>query len=144
MDQEEVYEKTQGSSYFVYLKRRVETSVRDEINQFLEADGISSGVRLIEDYKRYYPYGTVASTVLGFTGTDGQGLEGLELQYDTQLRGTAGPAHLRPERPGHRYALSSTSSMWRPRTATTWCSPSMRPCRAFWRNTWRRAWTSST
>ena len=90
MDEEEVYEKTQGSSYFVYLKRRVETSVRDEINEFLEAEGISSGVRLIEDYKRSYPYGTVASTVLGFTGTDGQGLEGLELQYDTQLRGTAG------------------------------------------------------
>ena len=90
MDEEEVYEKTQGSSYFVYLKRRVETSVRDEINEFLEAEGISSGVRLIEDYKRYYPYGTVASMVLGFTGTDGQGLEGLELQYDTQLRGTAG------------------------------------------------------
>ena len=74
MDEEEVYEKTQGSSYFVYLKRRVETSVRDEINEFLEAEGISSGVRLIEDYKRYYPSGTVASTVLGFTGTDGQGL----------------------------------------------------------------------
>ena len=90
MDEEEVYEKTQGSSYFVYLKRRVETSVRDEINEFLEAEGISSGVRLIEDYKRYYPYGTVASNILGFTGTDGQGLEGLELQYDTQLRGTAG------------------------------------------------------
>lgn len=90
MDEEEVYERTQGNSYFVYLKRRVETSVRDQINEFLEAEGISSGVRLIEDYKRYYPYGTVASTVLGFTGTDGQGLEGLELQYDTQLRGTAG------------------------------------------------------
>lgn len=90
MDEEEVYERTQGNSYFVYLKRRVETSIRDEINEYLEAEGISSGVRLIEDYKRYYPYGTVASTVLGFTGTDGQGLEGLELQYDTQLRGTAG------------------------------------------------------
>lgn len=90
MDQEEVYEKTQGKSYFVYLKRKVETSVRDEINQFLEDNKISSGVRLIEDYKRYYPYGTVASTVLGFTGTDGQGLEGLELQYDSELRGTAG------------------------------------------------------
>ena len=90
MDQEEVYEKTQGNSYFVNLKRRVETSIRDEINQFLEDNEISSGVRLIEDYKRYYPYGTVASTVLGFTGTDGQGLEGLELQYDSELRGTAG------------------------------------------------------
>lgn len=90
MDEETVYEKTQGNSYFVYLKRRVETSIRDEINEFLEQNEISSGVRMIEDFKRYYPYGTVASTVLGFTGTDGQGLEGLELQYDSQLRGTAG------------------------------------------------------
>lgn len=90
MDEEEVYEKTQGNSYFVYLKRRVETDIRDEINEYLENNKISAGVRLIEDYKRYYPYGTVASTVLGFTGTDGQGLEGLEMQYDTQLRGTAG------------------------------------------------------
>lgn len=90
MDEEEVYEKTQGNSYFVYLKRRVETDIRDEINEFLENNKISAGVRLIEDYKRYYPYGTVASTVLGFTGTDGQGLEGLEMQYDTELRGTAG------------------------------------------------------
>ena len=90
MDETEVYEKTQGNSYFVYLKRKVETSVRDEINQFLEDNDISSGVRLIEDYKRYYPYGTVASTVLGFTGTDGQGLDGVELQYDTELRGTSG------------------------------------------------------
>ena len=90
MEETEVYEKTQGNSYFVYLKRKVETSVRDEINQFLEDNDISSGVRLIEDYKRYYPYGTVASTVLGFTGTDGQGLDGVELQYDTELRGTSG------------------------------------------------------
>ncbi len=90
MDEETVYEKTQGNAYFVYLKRRVETDVRDEINEFLEKNELSAGVRLIEDYKRYYPYGTVASTVLGFTGTDGQGLEGLELQYDAELRGTAG------------------------------------------------------
>ncbi len=90
MTEEEIYEKSQGNSYFVYLKRRVENDVRDQVNQFLEDNEISSGVRLIEDYKRYYPYGTVASTVLGFTGTDGQGLEGLELQYDSELRGTAG------------------------------------------------------
>ena len=90
MDENEVYERTQGNSYFVYLKRRVETDIRDQINEFLEKNEISAGVRLIEDYKRYYPYGTVASTVLGFTGTDGQGLEGLELQYDSELRGTAG------------------------------------------------------
>ena len=82
--------KDSGKFLLRLFEWRVETSIRDEINQFLEDNELSAGVRLIEDYKRYYPYGTVASTVLGFTGTDGQGLEGLELQYDTELSGTAG------------------------------------------------------
>ena len=90
MDEEKIYEKTGESSYFSYLKWRVETNIRDEINEFLKENEIESGVRMIPDYKRYYPYGTVASNVLGFTGSDSQGLEGLERYYDQELRGTAG------------------------------------------------------
>lgn len=90
MDEETIYEKTGERSYFTYLKRRVESDVRDEINNFLEENGIESGVQLIPDYKRYYPYGTLASNVLGFTGSDSQGLNGLEIYYDEELRGTAG------------------------------------------------------
>ncbi len=90
MDEETIYEKTGERSYFSYLKRRVESDVRDEINAFLEENDIESGVRMIPDYKRYYPYGTVAANVLGFTGYDSQGLGGLELYYDEELRGTAG------------------------------------------------------
>lgn len=91
LDKETVIEKAQNkNSYFTYLKRRVETSVKDQVVAFLDENGITSGVRLIDDYKRYYPYGTVASTVLGCIGTDNEGLAGLELQYDTELRGTAG------------------------------------------------------
>lgn len=91
MDEEKLYEKTgDESSYYEVVKRGVETDTRDEINQFLEKNEISSGVRMIEDYKRYYPYGTVASNVLGFTGYDSQGLEGLERYYDKELSGTAG------------------------------------------------------
>lgn len=91
MDEETVYEKCgDESSYYEVLKRKVETDVRDEINQFLDKEEIGSGVRLIDDYKRYYPYGTVASNVLGFTGSDSQGLEGLESYYDKELSGTAG------------------------------------------------------
>ncbi len=91
MDENEIYEKAgQKGSYFTYLKRQVESDVKDEITAFLDKNEIDSGVRLITDYKRYYPYGTVASTVLGFTGSDGQGLGGLELQYDNELKGTAG------------------------------------------------------
>lgn len=90
MDEDYIYEKTGEHSYFTYLKRRVESDIRDEINEFLKENNISSGVQLIPDYKRYYPYGTVASNVLGFTGSDSQGLNGLEIYYDEELRGTAG------------------------------------------------------
>lgn len=90
MDEEEIYEKTGERSYFSYLKRRIESDTRDEINEFLKKNKISNGVRMIADFKRYYPYGTVASNVLGFTGYDSQGLDGLELYYDEELRGTAG------------------------------------------------------
>ncbi len=90
MDEETIYEKTGENSYFSYLKRRVESDVRDQINAFLEENNIQNGVILIPDYKRYYPYGTVASNILGFTGSDSQGLEGLESYYDEELRGIAG------------------------------------------------------
>ncbi len=91
LDAEDIYKRCgEENSYYDVLKRRIETDVRDEINAFLEKEGISDGVRMIEDYKRYYPYGTVASNVLGFTGYDSQGLEGLERYYDKELSGTAG------------------------------------------------------
>ena len=90
MDYDTVYEKTQKNSYFVYVKRKVETDVRDTINAMLKEKKITRGVILMEDYKRYYPYGSTASTVLGFTGTDNQGLAGVEAQYEDVLSGTAG------------------------------------------------------
>ena len=90
MDAEAIYEKTGQNSYFTYLKRRVEIDVRDAILEFKKENKIGSGIRLLDDYKRYYQYGTVASTVLGFTGAEGQGLSGLELEYDDELSGVAG------------------------------------------------------
>ncbi|MBQ2668930.1 MAG: PASTA domain-containing protein [Clostridia bacterium] len=90
LDYEEVLEKTHRNSYFVYVKRKVETEVRDEIEAMLKDQGVKRGVEYLEDYKRYYPYGTTASTVLGFTGTDNQGLAGVETQYEDELSGTTG------------------------------------------------------
>ncbi len=90
LDYDSVYSKTQQNSYFTYVKRKVETDARDEILQMLEEKKIKRGVILLEDYKRYYPYGSTASTVLGFTGTDNQGLAGIEAQYEEELSGTTG------------------------------------------------------
>lgn len=68
---------------------RVKTNVAKETGDAVRAYGLS-GVKVDEDYKRYYPYGTLASKVLGFTGADNQGILGLEVKYDGYLQGTNG------------------------------------------------------
>ena len=68
---------------------RVKTNVAKETGDAIRAYGLS-GVKVDEDYKRYYPYGTLASKVLGFTGADSQGILGLEVKYDEYLQGTNG------------------------------------------------------
>ena len=74
---------------FAYVKRQVDTDVASDVISTLSKDGIS-GVYSLTDVKRVYPYGSVAGQVLGFIGTDGHGLSGLELQYDDVLSGTDG------------------------------------------------------
>lgn len=81
-----------------YVRKRVETySAREKIKSNVSkeiGDRIREynmpGVKVDEDYKRYYPYGILASKVLGFTGSDNQGIIGLEVQYESYLSGTAG------------------------------------------------------
>ena len=68
---------------------RVKTNVAKDTGDAVRAYGLS-GVKVDEDYKRYYPYGTLASKVLGFTGADNQGILGLEVKYDEYLQGTNG------------------------------------------------------
>lgn len=67
------------------IKSNVDKSVGDRIREYNLA-----GVKVDEDFKRYYPYGELASKVLGFTGGDNQGIIGLEVSYDSVLEGTAG------------------------------------------------------
>ena len=68
---------------------RIKTNVDKEVGDKIRAYGLS-GVKVDEDYKRYYPYDTLASTVLGFTGADNQGIVGLEVAYDSYMQGTNG------------------------------------------------------
>lgn len=68
---------------------RVKTNVDKEVGDRIRAYGLA-GVKVDEDYKRYYPYDTLASTVLGFTGSDNQGIVGLEVEYEKYLQGTSG------------------------------------------------------
>ena len=68
---------------------RVKTNVDKETGDRIRAYGLA-GVKIDEDYKRYYPYDSLASKVLGFTGGDNQGIIGLEVKYDEYLQGTSG------------------------------------------------------
>ena len=68
---------------------RVKTNVPKETGDKIRAYKLA-GIKVDEDYKRYYPYDTLASKVLGFTGGDNQGIVGLEVKYDSYLQGTNG------------------------------------------------------
>lgn len=68
---------------------RIRTNVEKETGDAIRKAGLE-GVKVDEDHKRYYPYDTLASTVLGFTGGDNQGIIGLEVEYEEVLRGTPG------------------------------------------------------
>ena len=68
---------------------RVKANVEKETGDRIRAYGLS-GLKVDEDYKRYYPYSTLASKVLGFTGADNQGILGLEVKYDSYLKGKNG------------------------------------------------------
>ena len=85
MDTETVRKRVEKVSSIERIKTNVEKSVGDTIRDY----GLE-GVKVDEDYKRYYPYGSLASKVLGFTGGDNQGIIGLEVKYEEVLKGGNG------------------------------------------------------
>lgn len=89
MDYQEVLDKTKKNTKYEIVKRKVEKPEADEITAYMEEHKLS-GVHMVEDTKRYYPQGSLASHVIGFTGSDNQGLYGVEIQYDSILSGTPG------------------------------------------------------
>ena len=89
VDKEEVLKKSKKKNRYEVIKKKVEKPEVDKILTFTKDNDITC-IHTVEDSKRYYPYGNFASTVIGFTGTDNQGLYGLEAYYDDQLKGVAG------------------------------------------------------
>lgn len=88
---------------FAYVQRRVDTDVAQDLLSALSEDGIT-GVYALTDVKRVYPYGAVGGQVLGFVDTDGNGITGLELQYDDILKGTDGEMLMERGRDGQPVA----------------------------------------
>lgn len=85
MEEETIRKRVEKVSSIERIKTNVEKTIGDAIRDY----GLA-GVKVDEDYKRYYPYGTLASKVLGFTGGDNQGIIGLEVKYEDILSGTPG------------------------------------------------------
>ena len=85
LEEDEVRKKVEKVSSMERIKTKVEKATGDRIRE-LELDG----VKVDEDFKRYYPYNELASKVLGFTGGDNQGIIGLEVKYEEYLKGKNG------------------------------------------------------
>ena len=90
VDYETTLKKLKKKTAIEIIVKKVDKEKTDELRLWLEENNITTGVNIDEDTKRYYPYGTLASNIIGFTGSDNQGLEGLESYYDDILRGTQG------------------------------------------------------
>ena len=91
VDRETLYKKT-GKTYSQYevIKSKIDHALCDTFIDWVREHQFTGIFRVIQDYKREYPLGSVLSCVLGFTGTDNYGLEGLEAKYDSVLAGKAG------------------------------------------------------
>lgn len=94
LEYNDVLDDTKQQSHYVVVKRRIESDEREKVLELIDTlkkdYGCSGVIQLLDDYKRYYPKNSLASSVIGFTGSDDQGLEGIEYEYDSYLSGTPG------------------------------------------------------
>ena len=85
LERDQVKKRVEKNSSIERIKTNVDKQTGDKIREY-----DLTGVKVDEDYKRNYPYGNLASKVLGFTGSDNQGIVGLEVKYESILKGTDG------------------------------------------------------
>ena len=90
LDYNEMLEKVNSDSSVETIIKKVEQDKIDELENWMKTNEIYSGINIDEDVKRYYPYGSLASNLIGFCNIDNVGQEGIELKWDSVLSGTAG------------------------------------------------------
>lgn len=90
LDYETVLKRLKKRSSIETISRKEEKEVVDELSSWLIANNLSKGINIDEDTKRYYPYNDFASHIIGFCGSDNQGLGGIEAKYDEVLNGEKG------------------------------------------------------
>lgn len=90
LDYDQTLEKVKSDSSVETIVKKVEQDKIDKLEVWMAENKITSGINIDEDTKRYYPYSTLASNLIGFCGTDNQGLEGIENYWDDVLTGNYG------------------------------------------------------
>ena len=90
LNYDEILEKVNRTSQVETIIKKVEHEKVEQLKQWMEENKVSAGINIDEDTKRYYPYSTVASNVIGFCGSDNQGLSGIEAKWESALTGTPG------------------------------------------------------
>ena len=90
LDYAKILKKVTRNSSIETIAKKVEKEKTDKLRIWMNENNIMQGINIDEDTKRYYPYSTLASDVIGFTGSDNQGLEGIESRYDDVLKGKTG------------------------------------------------------
>ena len=89
-EKKEFYDKTNHQNHYELVEKKVENNIKEKLSKFVSENELGGCIGTEQTTKRYYPYGTLASSVIGFTGADDQGLSGIEAYYDEQLTGTNG------------------------------------------------------
>ena len=90
LDYETVLKKVKKRSSIETIVKKVEKDKTDELRKWMEENNMISGINIDEDTKRYYPYNNLASQIIGFCGSDNQGLDGIEAKYEEELKGEQG------------------------------------------------------
>ena len=90
LDYESVLKKLKRNTSIENIAKRVEKEKADELRVWMADNNIKIGINIDEDTKRYYPYNSLASQVIGFCGSDNQGLDGIEAIYEEELKGEKG------------------------------------------------------
>lgn len=90
LDYEETLAKVNSTSSFETIVKKVEKDKITKLQEWMKETETYSGINIDEDVKRYYPYGTLASNLIGFCNTDNDGQEGIELKWNSVLSGTSG------------------------------------------------------
>ena len=90
LDYETVLKKVNRKTSIETIVKKVDKEKTDKLRKWMQSENIINGINIDEDTKRYYPFATLASHIIGFTGSDNQGLDGIEAKYDEILSGEKG------------------------------------------------------